>query len=408
MSKTVWIVNQYASTPDTGMGGRHYYLGRELAKQGYQVYLIAASSHHLLRNKPVVEQDFKIESLADGFHFVWINMPDYTEAHSKQRALNWFLFPWRIQKLARKIADKPDAVLSSSPSPIAFLGAQRLAKKFKARLVFEVRDIWPLTLTEIGGYSPKHPFIRFMQWVEDKAYQDADAVVSNLKNAVEHMVNRGMARDKFSWVPNGFSLDEVNQKVPLNSNAVAKLPKNKFIVGYTGTLGVANALDTLIEAARQLQNYPDIVFMLVGGGQEKSALQALVVEKELNNVIFIDSVPKPEIQSMLSQFDACYIGLTKDPLFRFGVSPNKLFDYLYSAKPIIYGIDSGKYKPIEEAHAGFQVTAQDPGQLADAVLKLYQLPADERSLLGKNGLEAAIKQYEYGFLANKLAKVLFD
>lgn len=407
MSKTVWIINQYASTPDTGMGGRHYYLGRELAKQGYQVYLVAASSHHLLRNKPAFEQDFKIESLAEGFHFVWINMPDYAEAHSKQRALNWFLFPWRIQKLARKIADKPDAVLSSSPSPIAFLGAQRLAKKFKARLVFEVRDIWPLTLTEIGGYSPKHPFIRFMQWVEDRAYQDADAVVSNLKNAVEHMVSRGMARDKFSWVPNGFSLDEVNQKAPLNSTAVAQLPKNKFIVGYTGTLGVANAMDTLIEAAERLQRYSDITFALVGGGKEKGAIQALVKEKQLSNVNFIDPIPKVEVQAILEQFDVCYIGLTKDPLFRFGVSPNKLFDYLYSGTPIIYGIDSGEYKPIKKAQAGLQVPAQDPDKLAEAIIELYKGPARERRIMGENGRRTALKYYEYRKLAKLLERVLF-
>lgn len=407
MSKCVWIVNQYASTPDTGMGGRHYYLGYELAKQGYQVYLIAASSHHLLRNQPAMEQGFKIESLADGFHFVWINMPDYTEAHSKQRVVNWFLFPWRIQKLARKIADKPDAVLSSSPSPIAFLGAQRLAKKFKARLVFEVRDIWPLTLTEIGGYSPKHPFIRFMQRIEDKAYQDADAVVSNLKNSVEHMVSRGMAHDKFSWVPNGFSLDEVSQKVPLNSNAVAKLPKNKFIVGYTGTLGVANALDTLIEAAELVEEYPDIAFVLVGAGKEKAALQSLAAEKKLSNVFFIDPIPKLEIQAMLNEFGACYIGCLADSLYRFGIGANKIPEYLYSGKPIIHAY-SGSSDPIKEANAGLQVPAEEPNQLANIILKLYQMPEDKRSLLGKNGREAAIKQYEYGFLANKLAKVIFE
>jgi glycosyltransferase involved in cell wall biosynthesis len=249
------------------MGGRHYYLARELAKQGYKVYLIASASHHLLREKPVFKGVFKQEQI-DGFTFVWVQMPDYEEAHSKQRALNWFLFPWRIQKLAGMLPDKPDTVLSSSPSPIAFLGAQRLAKKFSARLVFEVRDIWPLTLTEIGGYSPSHPFIRFMQWVEDKAYRDSDAVVSNLKNAVEHMASRGMSPDKFTWIPNGFSLDEVNQKAPLNEKAAGQLPQGKFIVGYTGTLGVANALDTLIEAASNLRQYPEIAFVLVGGARK--------------------------------------------------------------------------------------------------------------------------------------------
>lgn len=407
MSKTVWIVHQYASTPATGMGGRHYYLGRELAKQGYKVYLIASASHHLLREKPVLNQPFKVETLEAGFHFVWVNMPDYTEAHSKQRALNWFLFPWRIQKLMAFIADKPDVVLSSSPSPIAFLGAQRIAKKFNARLVFEVRDIWPLTLTEIGGYSLNHPFIQFMQWVEDKAYRDSDAVVSNLKSAVEHMVGRGMNPAKFAWVPNGFSLDEVNQKIPLNENSAAKIPEGKFIVGYTGTLGVANALDTLIDAAEHLKEYSDIAFVLVGGGKEKALLQSSVMEKGLSNVTFIDPIPKVEIQAMLSRFDVCYIGWLNDQLYRFGIGANKIPEYLYSGKPVLHAY-SGSCDPISEAHAGILVPAENPKKLAEAVLSLYKMSPDQRSSMGANGHKVAVEQYEYSNLASSLARVLFE
>src|SRR5690554_4522725 len=121
--KTIWIVNQYASTPSTGVGGRHFYLAQELAKQGHKVYVIASSANHLLRSSPNLEGRVTLEPIA-GFTFVWIKMPQYAEAHSRQRALNWFLFPWRILKLARLIPDKPDAVLCSSPSPMAFLGAQ--------------------------------------------------------------------------------------------------------------------------------------------------------------------------------------------------------------------------------------------------------------------------------------------
>ncbi|MBR9830377.1 MAG: glycosyltransferase family 4 protein [Oceanospirillales bacterium] len=407
MSKTVWIVHQYASTPATGMGGRHYYLSRELAKQGYKVYLIASASHHLLREKPEFEGDFKQEQI-DGFTFVWVKMPDYTEAHSKLRALNWFLFPWRIQKLASMLPDKPDTVLSSSPSPIAFLGAQRLAKKFSARLVFDVRDIWPLTLTEIGSYSTGHPFIRFMQWVEDKAYRDSDAVVSNLKNSVDHMVSRGLEPYKFTWVPNGFSLDEVNQNTPLNEKAASQLPQGKFIVGYTGTLGVANAMYVLLEAAVRLQQHTDIAFVLVGDGKEKAVLQAQAKKEGLSNVFFIEPIPKVEIQAILSRFDACYIGLTKDSLFRFGVSPNKLFDYLYAARPIIYGVESGEYNPVEVAKAGIKIPAEDAELLANAVLTIYQMSAEDRELMGGNGHQAVIETYEYGSLAKKLASVLLD
>lgn len=406
MAKTVWIINQYGSTPETGLGGRHYYLARELSKKGYKVYVIASATHHLLRNKPKLQGAFKQESV-EGVTFVWVDMPAYDEAHSKQRVLNWFIFPWRIRKLAKALSHKPDSILCSSPSPISFLGAKRLAKKFNSRLIFEVRDIWPLTLVELGGYSPKHPFIKLMQWVEDKAYRESDAVVSNLKNSVNHMVSRGLECSKFTWIPNGFSLDEVSQKVPLNTATLNQLPNDKFIVGYTGTLGVANALDTLIEAAEKLKGYTQIAFVLVGGGKEKLTLQKIVTEKKLNNVFFIAPIPKVEIQAMLNRFDACYIGLTKDPLFRFGVSPNKLFDYLYSAKPIIYGIESGDYKPVEEAQAGIQIPAKDSDKLVDAVLSLYKMPVLEREVMGCNGRKVATEQYQYEHLAEKLAGVIF-
>ena len=406
MSKTVWIINQYVSTPATGIGGRHYYMAREMAKRGYNVYIIGSAAHHLLREKPVVRDDFLLEEV-DGFKVVWVKMPDYEDAHSKQRALNWFLFSWRIRKLANFIKDKPDAILSSSPSLLSFLGAQRLAKKMRARLVFEVRDIWPLTLTEIGGFSSKHPFIRLMQWVEDKAYRDADAVISNLKNSIEHMSSRGLDRTKFTWVPNGFSLDEVNQKAPLNANAINQLPQNRFIVGYTGTMGVANALDTLIESADMLKDQTDVAFALVGSGKEKPALQALAQAKGLVNVFFVDPIPKVEIQAMLSRFDACYIGWFNNPLYQYGIAANKIFDYLYSGKPIIHAY-SGACDPVAEAQAGIQLPAHDAEKLAEAILKLYRMTPVERTHIGHNGRKAALEQYEYGLLAEKLTEVLFQ
>lgn len=408
MSKVVWIINQYASTPDYGFAGRHYYLGRELAKRGYRVYLIASAAHHLFREKPNLDATFRLEEQVEGFNVVWVRMPHYDQAHSKGRILGWFLFPWRTRRLAKVIPESPDVVVCSSPSLLSFLGAKRLARKVGARLVFEVRDIWPLTLTDIGGYSTGHPFVRLLQRIEDKAYRDSDRVVSNLKNAVEHMVSRGMSREKFAWVPNGFSLDEVNLNAPLNKGAADQVPKDKFLIGYTGTLGVANALDTLIDAAERLREYEGIGFVLVGDGKEKVALQKLVTNKGLKNVHFVDPIPKVEVQAMLGRFDGCYIGLSKDPLFRFGVSPNKLFDYFYSGKPIIYGIESGGYKPVEEAGAGIQIPAEDDKELADAVLQLYQMSPEQRTAMGQNGRKAALEQYEYGKLAEKFANVIFE
>ncbi len=406
IKKTIWVVHQYASTPETGMGGRHFYLSRELAKQGHKVYVIAASSNHLLHTQPVITGPYTFEK-TEGFTFVWVKMPQYTEAHSKQRAFNWFLFSWKIRALIRLIKDKPDAVLYSSPSPVAFLGAQYLAKYFAAKLVFEVRDIWPLTLTEIGGYSSRHPFVRLMQWIEDKAYHESDCVISNLKNSVEHMVAHGLERRKFNWIANGFSLEEVNSCVPLNCQSRNQLPRNKFLIGYTGSLGVANALYTLIDAAERVKDEKDIVFVLVGGGKEKAALQKEVDAKRLNNVVFIETIPKIEIQSMLSYFDVCYIGWLKNDLYRFGIAANKIPEYLYSGKPILHSY-SGACDPVKQFSAGIVSGAQDPKGLSEAILKIYNLTDSERQELGENGHNAALQEYNYKALAEKLFKAIFS
>lgn len=405
--KTIWIINQYASTPETGMGGRHYYLADELGKLGYKVYVIAAGFTHLLRSKIEIKDNFLFEE-RDHFTFIWVGMPEYKEAHSKQRILNWFIFPWRIQKLSKLIPNKPDVILCSSPSPIAFLGAEKLAKKFNAKLVFEVRDIWPLTLIELGGYSPKHPFIRLMQWVEDRAYKKSNVVISNLKNSVKHMVNRGMNANKFYWIPNAVSLAEISKNIPLNFESKMALPKEKFIIGYTGTLGVANALDIFIEASSLLQKYEDdIAFVLVGTGKEKDNLQQKSLSLKLTNIYFLESIPKEEIQSMLAEFDACYIGWKHNSLYRFGIGANKIPEYLYSGKPILHSY-SGSCDPITELNVGITIEAENSQALAQAILEIYNLTNEEKKAISKRAKQAIIDQYDYSLLAKKLASVLFN
>lgn len=405
--KTIWIINQYASTPETGAGGRPYYFAKSLAKLGYNVYLVGAAFTHLLREPPVFEQNFKVEEVGENFNFVWVKMPTYTEAHSKKRIANWFSFAWEITKL-KDLLPKPNVILYSSPSLVGYLGAEKLAKDLSVPLAFEVRDIWPLTLCEIGGYSKNHPFIRLLQWIEDRAYKNADYVLSNLKNSYEHMQARGMKPEKFAWVPNGFLKEEVEGATPLAQVTLGQLPKDKFIVGYAGTLGIANALDSFVKAADQLKDYSEIAFVLVGQGKLKADLQRQVADLNLNNVYFVDAIPKKQVQTLLQLFDVCYIGLTKDPLFRFGVSPNKLFDYLYASKPILYAIDSGEYTPVADANAGVQIEPENVQQIVHAVLKLYNMSSDERIAMGRNGHKEAIQSYEYGSLTQKLASILLQ
>ena len=196
--------------------------------------------------------------------------------------------------------------------------------------------------------------MRLMQFIEDKACKDSDKVISNLPYAYEHMVDRGMPKEKFAWIPNGIDVEEMQQQEDLSESVKSQIPKNKFIVGYTGTRGIANALDILIEAAIVLKNNLNISFVIVGKGQDKASLKQKLQQHDLQNVIFIDSIPKKQIQTMLKSFDVCFLGLKKSDIFRFGVSPNKLFDYFFSKKPVLYSIDSGKYTLVLASKSGLE------------------------------------------------------
>lgn len=406
-SKVIWLINQYASTPDTGYGGRNYYLGKELAKQGYKVYLIAAGYTHLLRQLPSLKKEYLIEKIDDNFNFVWLNTPRYAGANDKKRILNWFLFSFKLLKLPNIIPEQPDVILYSSPSLIPYLGALRLAKKHGVRLIWDIRDIWPLTLTELTGTSKYHPFILIHQWIENLACKKSNFIVSNWPFAIKHLEKHGADSNRFLWIPNGFCKDEFNNQEELPEVVRNKLPTGKFIIGYTGTLGQANAIQSILDTARITNNDQSIHYVLVGSGRLEKDINEFININKLENITVIESIPKKQIPVMLNCFDVCYVGFNRSPLYEYGSSLNKLAEYFMSGKPILYSIDS-PFKPVDEAGAGITVPAEDPQAIADAIYKLKDMTLAERAYMGANGRKAALEIYEYGMLANKLEKVMFD
>ena len=392
------LINQYASTPEFGMGGRHYYLGKSLANRGHKVTLVMASYSHLLRKVPAVSQRYTYEKVNENFDVLWVKMPRYANAHSCGRILNWFLFSFYLMRMDSFLKRAPDGILFSSPSLVPFLGAEYLAKKNKCRLVFEVRDIWPLTLQKIGGYSRWNPFIVFLRFIEKRAYRLSDLVVSNLPYAYEHMEMSGLKKGRFAWIPNGFDNEELVSAQPLSCDVENILPKDKFIVGYTGTLGMANALDVFVDAARLLSEDSEILFLIVGEGKDQKKLKERAAG--LKNVVFIPAIPKTQVQSMLAKFSVCYIGgNSRSDLYKYGVSPNKLYEYLFSGKPILYALNSGRYNPISESGAGLVCEEITPEELSRRVLELKALSSDERIKMGTRGKEYVIANHNYDNLA---------
>lgn len=402
--KNIWIISQYSSTPETGIGGRHYYLARELARQGHEVHLIAASYTHLLRRCPDVDDKYRVTE-SDGFNFVWVKTPVYSNANSFRRILNWFLFSRRLGGLPKVISGCPDTIIYSSPSLVPYLGAYRLAKRFGSKLVWDVRDIWPLTLIELGGYSRWNPFIVFSNWIESFACKTSNHITSNLAYAIDHLSTKGASRDKFDWIPNGYCAAEQLNAVPLPDEILGKLPQDKFIVGYCGTLGTANAIDVMLDVAQSTREDGSIAYLLVGGGNLRSHIREVIKKNSLSNIVLLDSIPKRQVPSMLSSFDVCYAGMNKSPLYRYGTSLNKLPEYLISGKPLVFSADSPA-KPVEDANAGITVGAGDVDGIVAAIYKLQSMPDAERKQLGENGVRHAEEHYEFSKLAKKLLSIL--
>lgn len=403
-SKTIWVINQYGSLPATGIGGRHRHISRELSSLGFKVTFVAARWTHGTRDEAAADNAPELEKF-EGFDFLRLPVLKYKHAHDKKRVLNWFLFALKLFKVKKKLNERPDIILYSSPSLVGYLSAYILAKKYKAKLVFEIRDIWPLTLIKLGSFSSRHPFILFLQWVEDFAYKKSDFVISNLEGAIEHAKSRGLPSEKFSWIPNGYSESEVKKNKAPSSEIITALNYQPFSITYTGTLGEANSLSTLLEAARELSQNKDIHFNIFGRGRLEDDLKARVCDMGLKNFHFWGALPKEEVQSVLHLSDACVICWKRSSLYNYGVAANKLFDYLYSSRPIINAY-SGGYDIVSRYKSGLTVEAEDPIALANAINHLYEMPLDERLLMGSDGVHAVSEYHEYSKVTEKLASII--
>lgn len=405
----ILLINHYAGSSNHGMEYRPFYLAREWVKSGHRVSIIAASYSHLRSSSPSLKERITHEVI-EGINYFWIRTPRY-QGRGIGRIINMMIFSFMLIIKKTEIVHEcnPDVVIASSPHPFIIHGAFKIARSTDARLVFEVRDLWPLELIEVTKVSPWHPFLLMMQWVENYAYRNSDHVVSLLPKADGYMENHGMESHKFSYVPNGadvYGWQTNRTSLPEHhAEAIFKLKsKGHFIVGYAGSHGLPNALHILIEAAVLLKSEP-VTFVLVGKGLEKLNLKRRVSELGLENIIFLDPILKTSIPAFLDLMDVLYIGWLKSPLYRFGISPNKLLDYMMSSKPIIHAVDAGN-DLVAESHCGISIPPEDPGAIAKAVVSLMNMSDAERESMGLRGKEYVIEYHDYNILSKRFIEIV--
>lgn len=391
-----------------GMEFRPYYFAREWVKMGHRVDIIAADYSHLRRKNPEVTEDFQTE-VVDGINYHWIKTNTY-EGNGAKRAITMAQFVGKLWLNAKKIVKEfePDAVICSSTYPLDTFVGQRIRKvsKKKVKLIHEVHDMWPISPIEIGGMSPKHPFIIAMQIGENSFCKKSDIVVSLLPAAKDYFVEHGMKADKFRHIANGVLLEEWEnyEQIPeeIAEHFMANKATGKFNLCFFGSLHKTYNLDVLINTIKKLDR-EDIALTLIGPGHDKEELMGLAKGYE-DRIRFFNPIPKSTIPDLFNYIDGTFVGAKSQNIFRFGICMNKLFDSMMGGKPILYMVDAPN-NYVEEFNCGIVVKEQNLKEGINAILDLNEETA---KLLGENGKRAANSIFNYKSLAKSFENIILE
>jgi len=406
----IWIFNHYALPPNRPGGTRHYDLGKELVQRGHNVVIFASDYNYLLcendnlkdRNKWKVEDVEKVK-------FVWVKTFPYKK-NNWRRFFNMMSYMIRCARIGKRITrikyeiERPNIIIGSSVHLFAPLVAFYLSRHYHVPFIIEIRDLWPQTLIDMGVISSNNFFVRFVKTFEKFLYKKAKIILVLLPQAYKYIKSYGINIDKIKWIPNGVNLSNY-------SNYFSKLSKDNkiFKIMYTGAHGKANALDVIIQAAKILQDRKinTIRIILIGNGPEKPYLIRLKNRLKLNNVEFYAPVPKEKMAKVLSEADAFIFNLESIAVFKYGISSNKLFDYMAAARPIIFSVKTCN-NPVKEANCGLTVPPRDPEALADAIIKIYNMPEEDRKKMGLRGRQYVEKYHNWKILATEFEKICIE
>jgi glycosyltransferase involved in cell wall biosynthesis len=399
----ILLINHYAGSPRHGMEFRPYYLAREWVRAGHVVQIVGATFSHVRAVQPATGDE-----VIDGIAYRWLATPRYA-GNGVGRVVNIAAFLVRLALQTRHWAGsfRPDVVIASSTYPMDIWIARRIARLAGAKLVHELHDLWPASPIELSGMSPAHPFIRLCQKAEDDACRDADVVVSILPKVHEHLRAHGLDLSKLHIVGNGIAPEEWQAPhAPLDATIAAHIDAERAagraVVVYPGSHGEANVLHVLIDAARLLRDEP-FVFVLIGEGHEKPRLVQRAAD--LPRVRFFGPIPRAQMPALLARADIGWLGWQRRPLYRHGIAPNKLMDYLMAGLPVLHAVEAGN-DPVSESGCGLSMAPESPQATADGLRRLAALPAQERRAMGERGRAFVLEHHTWPVLAQRFLEAI--
>lgn len=402
----IWLINHYAVPPKYYPLARQTCFARYLMAMGHTVTIFAASTVHNSNMNLITDGAPWRDEVVDGVHYVYIRCMDY-QGNGLKRIYNICEFAWKLPGVCRKFP-RPDAIVATSMPPTSCAMGIHLARKYGCRGVAEIADLWPESIVAYGIAGPRNPAVLALRRLEKWIYEKADDVVFTCEGGYDYIVEQGwegkIPRAKVHYINNGVDLaafDENRARYTVQDPDLED--PSVFKVVYTGSIRQVNHLGLLLDAAKEVTD-PRVKFLIWGDGDQRAALEQRVREEGISNVVFKGKVEKKYIPSIVSRADINLAHNDPSPLFRFGISFNKLFDYLAAGKPVLCDFPC-PYNPAIQCGAGISVDAPSSGKIAAAVESMSALPQETYQQYC-SAARAAAEKYDFRVLTQKLLAVI--
>lgn len=410
----IWILNHYAIPPKFGGLNRHFYFSKNLKSMNVDTKIFTASKIHNSNNNFMSGQKgLSREVSFEGVKYEFVKTGEYSNNGIK-RIFSFVQFPFNLMRClhSKHRTEMPDIIYASSPELFSTYFSILFAKKHKLPIIVEIRDLWPESIVEYSNFSKKNIIIKLLYRLEEWIYYKSDKLIFTFEGSKEYIINQKwdinsggrIDLNKIEYINNGVDLEKFkSSKDGLADNL---LESNKFKVVYTGSIRRVNSIFLIVEAAKVLKErgVNDVDFIIYGDGTERENLIKRCTELNLENIHFRKHVDKKFIPNILKKADATIIVGQHDSMNKYGMSANKVFDYMAAGKPIISNLDVG-YDKILKYNCGIVTPDGDGTEIADAVLKVKNLNSEEYCTMCKNA-ELAALQFDYKTLSNKLYEIM--
>lgn len=397
----IWYLSAYDQP--NGHSSRTFWYASELAKKGHQVTMLTNSYCHFTHVERLISgEKWKTEQI-DGVRVVWLKTIAY-EGNGWKRAANMLLNAFRCLQFAKQDEEVPDVVVGPSVPIFTGLAASKLAETKGAAFVYEVRDVWPQALVDLGAISSNSLTYKIFRHVEKKLYKKAISISAVLPLTSSHVERSGGNPNKVTWIPNGVNLSSF-EGIKESDGGL----NDCLIAMYVGGFSITHDVVTILKAAKLLQHSEkcNYRFIIIGGGKERGQCAAISASLGLDNVEFLETVPKKDVPALQSKADVLIASVKDTPVYQFGINSNKLFDYLGSSKPIIFS-GNAPNDPVAESKAGLSIPPENPREMADALIKLYEMAPEQRVKIGRLGRKYAEDNFDLVKLVDRMEHLLLQ